>query len=282
MSTVARPASTVVLLRQTATDLEVFLVRRHSAIAFMGGAHVFPGGRVDDSDCDGRWFSVIDGFESSRASMPGETPDAVLGFCVAAVRETFEEAGVLLAREPGGRLVRQSALAAVRSATSSSSSPLFDLIQSHHWRLAVDTITYFAHWVTPVIDTRRFDTRFFLAHAPDDEAAMHDASEAVDSVWVRPADAIARCRNGELALPPPTWTTLRWLERFQHVEDALAWAREKPVPRIEPGFIQRGEGRIVTLPGDPTMERVNGFEAQETRFLLSDGRWIPLAADEEQ
>jgi len=277
MTTEVQPASTVVLLREASAGLEVLLVRRHRAIAFMGGAHVFPGGRVEAADCDARWLTLAEGIQSAQARMPDEAPAAVLGFCVAAMRETFEEAGVLLARTAAGRWVPQQDLATQRE--TASGSRLFELVQSRHWRLAIDGITYFAHWVTPVIESRRFDTRFFLAAAPADQIAVHDASEAVDSTWVRPADAIARCRNGELALPPPTWTTLRWLEPFQRVEAAMAWARAKPVPRIEPGFIQRDDTRIVTLPGDPTMTMVRGFEAQETRFLLSEGRWTPVVAD---
>jgi 8-oxo-dGTP pyrophosphatase MutT (NUDIX family) len=285
MTAVVRPASTLVLLRQGAGGPEVFLVRRHHAIAFMGGAHVFPGGRVEGSDGDARWLAVADGFDSALARMPGETPTTALAFCVAALRETFEEVGVLLVRGSDGELVslagsQAPALAAQRRAVSDGNLRLLDLVRSLGWRLALDTIIYFAHWVTPVVESRRFDTRFFLAGAPADQVAAHDDEEAVESLWVRPADALARCRAGELALPPPTWTTLRWLEPFRDVEAALAWARAKPVPRIEPGFIERGEARIVTLPGDPTMAPVSGFEAPETRILLSAGRWTPLGADD--
>ena len=281
MSEDVRPASTVVLLRQGAGGPEVFLVRRHRAIAFMGGAYVFPGGRVEEADADDAWSTVADGLAAALGRMPAEEPRVALAFHVAAARETFEEAGVLLARGADAALVSPDAtdaatLAQQRHAVTAGSLSLLDVLTTHRWRLALDALVYFAHWVTPPIETRRFDTRFFLAAAPSDQVPTHDAGETTDSVWLRPSDALARCLDGGIALPPPTWTTLRWLESFRDVGAALAWAGQKRVPRIEPGFIQDGATRIVTLPGDRTMPRVDGFDAPETRFRLAGGRWTPV------
>ena len=278
---VAKPASTVVLLRDEDHGIEVFLVRRHDAVAFMGGAYVFPGGRVEDADSDERWLAIMDGITLATDAMSDVTSSAALAFHVAAVRETFEEAGVLLARDPDGRMVslttrEKAELLRERQAVAAGRTRLVDLVASRHWRLAADAIVYFAHWVTPAIEARRFDTRFFLAAVPPDQVPAHDAEETTDGTWLRPSDAIARCRDGTLALPPPTWTTLRWLEPFSDVASALAWGRQKHVPRIEPGFIQHDDTRIVTLPGDVSMPDVEGFEAKETRFLLSGGRWTPI------
>jgi len=287
MTVPVRPASTVVLLRDGIDGLEVFLVRRHDAVAFMGGAHVFPGGRVEASDRDEHWLAAADWMTGATAALRDvDTADAV-GFHVAAVREAFEEAGVLLAREPDGAMVTSASeglatLMAQREALGAGTVRLLDLIQAQGWRLAADWLVYFAHWVTPPIETRRFDTRFFLAALPIGQVPMHDRREVTDGVWARPADAISRCLDGTIALPPPTWTTLRWLEAFHDVTSALAWARHKRVPRIEPGFIQRGETRIVTLPGDATMPVVEGFEARETRFLLAGGRWTPVSDGTEE
>ena len=150
------------------------------------------------------------------------------------------------------------------------------LLREQGWRLALDALVYFAHWVTPEIETRRFDTRFFLASAPRAQVARHDTGETADGIWIAPADATARCLRAEIALPPPTWTTLRWLEAFNDVATAMEWARRKPVPRVQPGFISEGETRIVTLPGDATMPDVPGFTARETRFVLSAGHWRPV------
>lgn len=228
------PASTVVLVRDSSGGMEVFLVRRHGDSAFMGGAHVFPGGRVDDGDRESSRLSG--GVQRVTSRMADVDRPTALAFYAAAVRETFEETGV---------------------------------------RLPIESLAYFAWWVTPEQELRRFDTRFFIAAAPPEQAARHDGRETTDSIWIRPADATARCRRGELALPPPTWTTLRWLEDFDHVQAALQWAQTKPIPRVQPTFVQRGEARVVVLPGDETMPAIEGFAAKETRFLMSDGRWTP-------
>ncbi len=228
------PASTVVLVRDVTEGLEVFLVRRHGDSAFMGGAHVFPGGRVDSGDRE--QVHVPAGVSAAISRIVDVDPATALAFYVAAVRETFEEVGV---------------------------------------RLAIESLEYFAWWVTPELEPRRFDTRFFLAPAPPGQLATHDGRETTEGLWIRPAAAVARGRRGEIALPPPTWTTLRWLEEFTDVESALEWARTKPIPRIQPTFIQNGEARIVMLPGDRTTPPIDGFEAKETRFVMSGGRWTP-------
>jgi 8-oxo-dGTP pyrophosphatase MutT (NUDIX family) len=274
-----RSAATVVLLRDQGQGLEVFLVRRHREIAFMGGAHVFPGGRVEERDCDERYRLVTDGVDRAASRMPDVDERLALGFHVAAVRETFEEAGLLLARDGSGASVPlgvEPDVAALRTQVDTGEIGLIDVLQRRQWRLALGSVEYFAHWVTPAIETRRFDTRFFLAAAPSTQRAAHDRRETTDGEWLQPADAIARCSRGEIALPPPTWTTLRWLEAFDRVGDAIAWAGQKTLPRIEPGFIDDGESRLILLPGDRDMSAVDGFEARETRFLLSDGRWTPI------
>jgi 8-oxo-dGTP pyrophosphatase MutT (NUDIX family) len=279
-----RPASTVALLRDGIGGLDVFLVRRHHDMAFMGGAYVFPGGRVEASDRRPQWLAFADDVAVAAAAMPDVDLATAIGFHVAAVRETFEEAGVLLARYPGGVTLAPgdgADLPAQRRALNAGTTDLLELFQEHRWRLEVTALAYVAHWVTPEIETHRFDTRFFLAALPTGQVPVHDATETTDGMWTRPADAIARCRGGTIVLPPPTWTTLRWLEALPDVASALAWAREKRVPRIEPGFVRRGDARIVTLPGDPTLPAVDGFETKETRFLLENGRWTPINQERE-
>jgi 8-oxo-dGTP pyrophosphatase MutT (NUDIX family) len=279
MTTIPLPASTVVLLRQHENLLEVFMVRRHEGIPFMGGAHVFPGGRVEPGDSDRHCLSMVDGIEAITSRITDVDPMLALGFCVAAVRETFEEAGILLARDTSGQYVTSMDFTGVTTdvtARDGDNQHFIDVLRRHNWRIALDALEYFAHWVTPAIESRRFDTRFFVAAAPREQVAAHDRRETTAGVWIRPADALAQCRRGDIGLPPPTWTTLRWLEEFESVAETLEWARRNPVPRIEPGFIQRGEARLVLLPGDDEMPSVEGFEARETRFLLSEGRWIPV------
>jgi len=253
----------VVLLRPAASGFEVFLVRRHDNVAFMGGAHVFPGGRVDEAD---RWL--------------GESA----AFQVAALRELFEEAGILLAMRAAGPIrfsdgAESARFLEYRAALASGAMSMRELVEREQITLALDRLVWFAHWVTPEIETRRFDTRFFAAVAPEGQHAVHDARETTHGEWMAPGAAIERCRRDEIALPPPTWTTLRTLARFDSVDEVMLWARNRRVVRVQPGFIRTGSLTMLTLPGDPAYPPIDGFETpEETRFILDRGRWQPAAA----
>src|SRR5688500_17401968 len=281
MSQPARPASTVVLLRPAAEGVEVFLVRRHDNVAFMGGAHVFPGGRVDASDYVSD-SGILEGDPDPR--MRDRTRAEAVAFHVAAVRELFEEAGILLARkhDSRGTIVSIDAdasdrFSSYRRALLDGSLTLGDMLRRERLHLALDALALFAHWVTPVVETRRFDTYFFLALAPESQDAAHCDHETTDGIWIRPADAIERCERGDIALPPPTWTTLRALSRVGNVDEAWRWANAQQVPRVQPCFQEHADGsRLVMLPGDPLCPAVDGFEATETRFVLESGRWTPV------
>ena len=273
----ARPASTVVLLRP-ARPFDVFLVRRSDSIAFMGGAHVFPGGRVDTADHLDDIDAAGDGAAAAAARMPDVAPDVAVAHHVAALRELFEEAGVLLARPltatPSERLAdyRRDLLAGAMT--------FVDIIRRERLRLAFDELAYFAHWVTPEIETRRFDTRFFLARAPEGQTPVHDEGESSHSDWLAPLAAIEQCRSGLISLPPPTWTTLSALSKFDSIDEAFVWARRKAIPRVQPRFEKRGEQTLLFYPGDPMYPAVEGFDAAETRFVLENRRWRPVAVDE--
>jgi len=273
----ARPASTVVLLRP-AHPFDVFLVRRSDSIAFMGGAHVFPGGRVDAADEIDDIDAAGDGSAAAAARMPDVPPQIAVAYHVAALRELFEEAGVLLARPltatPADRLAnyRRDLLAGTITFAA--------IIRRERLRLALDELAYFAHWVTPEIETRRFDTRFFLARAPEGQTPVHDDTETSHSEWLAPLAAIEQCRSGQISLPPPTWTTLSMLAKFDSIDAAFAWARRKPIPRVQPRFEKRGNQTLLFYPGDPNYPAVEGFEASETRFVLENRRWRPIAVDD--
>ena len=274
------PASTVALIRPATGGLEVFLVKRHTAVAVLAGAYVFPGGQLALADSAGDIAALSDGVGTVRDRMPGVLDDEARAFRVAAVRELYEEAGILLARNRDGKPVGErhgdiDALDKGRDALAAG-RPFAALVAAERWRLSLDWLTLFAHWVTPDIEPRRFDAYFFLAVEPEAQDASHCGRETSLGVWMRPADAITRCRAGEVPLAPPTWTTLRQLEPFGSVDEAVAWARTTPVPRIQPGFGFQGTTRIVTLPGDPALAPVPGFSAKETRFALEDGRWHPI------
>jgi 8-oxo-dGTP pyrophosphatase MutT (NUDIX family) len=275
----ARPAATVVVLRDSPAGPEVFMVRRHEDTAFMGGAHVFPGGRVDaaDADADAAW---CDGLAHAARQLEPLPPAQAVAYHVAAARELFEEAGVLLARHPDGGYVSladaadQQRLKLDRARVHEAQTTLRAVIEREGLRLALDALVLFAHWVTPPIDSRQFDTRFFMTRVPPDQTPAHDDAETTHSLWVRPADAIAQSLKEEIILPPPTWSTLREIEPFESVKDALAWARRRTVISRMPKAIEQDGHRVLLLPGDPLHPDPAGDDPPlETRFVLIDRRW---------
>jgi 8-oxo-dGTP pyrophosphatase MutT (NUDIX family) len=271
------PASTVALLRPGVAGLEVFMVKRHTAVAVMAGAYVFPGGQLSLDDGAGDIAALSDGVASVRNRMHDVLDDEARAFHVAAARELYEEGGILLARNRDGRPVGEragemAALDREREAMAGGRR-LADILATERWRLALDWLVLFAHWVTPDIEPRRFDAYFFLAVEPEAQDASHCGRETTIGAWMRPGEALTRCRHGEIALPPPTWTTLRQLETFATVEAAMAWARTCPVPRIQPKSVFQGTTRIITLPGDPSYPAVPGFSPRETRFAIENNRW---------
>ena len=257
------------------------MVRRHEGTAFMGGAHVFPGGRVDaaDGDADAAW---CDGIAHATAQLAGLSPAEAVAYHVAAARELFEEAGVLLARHPGGDFVSLAGAAdhdrlkQDRARVHEGQTTLRAVIEREGLRLALDTLVLFAHWVTPPVDTRQFDTRFFMTRVPPHQTPAHDETETTHSLWARPADAIGQALSNEIVLPPPTWSTLREIEPFESVKDALAWARARTVVRRMPKAFEQDGRRMLLLPGDPLHPDPPGDDAPfETRFVLVDRRWRP-------
>jgi 8-oxo-dGTP pyrophosphatase MutT (NUDIX family) len=285
-----RPAATVVVLRDGPAGPEVFMVRRHENSAFMGGAHVFPGGRVDASDYEGSldWCDGIDRAEAAAARVGANTDAASaesVAYHVAAARELFEEVGVLLARHRGGEFVplaggdEHSRFLAARHDIHDGRMRLRTLVERERLRLALDALELFAHWVTPPVDTRQFDTRFFIARVPPHQIPAHDETETTHGAWIRPPDAIAQAAAGEIVLPPPTWTTLRELEGFSTVDEATAWARRRRIVRRMPLAFEADGRRLLLLPGDPEHPDPGGEETPvETRFVLVDKRWRPERA----
>lgn len=255
------------------------MVRRHEGTAFMGGAHVFPGGRVDDRDrdADAGW---CDGIDHAVAQLASVDPTLAIAFHVAAARELFEEAGVLLARDPRGGIASltdpavHARIAAYRHEVHDGRHSLRGVLEEARLRLALDALVLLAHWVTPPVDTRQFDTRFFIARVPPNQVPAHDETETTHSSWLTPAAAIAQAQRGDIILPPPTWTTLRELERFATVADALDWARSRRISRRQPKMLDEDGRRMLVLPGDPRYPEATDVEQpRETCFVLVDKRW---------
>lgn len=259
-----RDAATVLILRDGTDGLEVFMLRRNLNSDFVGGAYVFPGGAVDPDDRHANLEPVCEGRSDADASRRLGIESGGLAFWVAAIRESFEEAGVLLAYDLDGMVDLDDAASVERWAhhrqqVDTGQLTMIDLCRLEGLRLAVDGMHYFSHWITPEGAPRRYDTRFFLAAAPLNQTPLHDDHEVIANEWVRPADGIARAESGELTMMPPTIASLRAISRFRTAAEALEAAREiQRVPVVLPRVIAEGGGVRIVLPGDPAYDAPQG------------------------
>lgn len=235
MPSEARPAATVLLLRDVSDGLEVFMIERHKNIQFMGGALVFPGGRVNSDDAD-----LIRDDEAEVF--------ADFAFRVAAIREAFEECGVLMAQDAStGALIddaRRHSLAGYRKPLEDGSLSMSEFVQSQNLDLCVDMLVPFAHWITPEVESKRFDTMFYLAAAPFDHTAEHDGSESVDSVWIKPEQALSDGAEGRRAVMFPTRLNLEKLAESSSVDTAIDAARGKRIVTVLPKM----DGDVLRIP----------------------------------
>lgn len=249
----AKPAATVMLVRDAAPGVEVFVLRRTSGAAFAAGMFVFPGGRVDDTDGGAALEPFVDGMDDASASAALGIDQGGLAFWVAAIRESFEESGLLLARTPSGG--PPPPMDTERGAVHRGELSMIELCQRHELVLDAGALRYVAHWVTPEGETpRRFDTRFFLAVAPEGQEGVHDEGETVDSRWVRPSDALRDVERGELIMMPPTIANLRFVEDCASADEAIAKADAAGIPpRIQPKIRRDPDGGFVSfaMPDDP-------------------------------
>lgn len=253
---VPRLASTVVLLRPGPVVPEVFLLRRHGKSAFLGGAFVFPGGRVDEADADDRlWHRNAP--TNRWAPAPGQelTESQARATFVAAVRETFEESAVLLARARGeASLCRfedpahRTRVYRLRSALNEGHLTFSELVADEGWELALDRLVPFAHWITPSAERRRFDTRFFLAAMPAGQAAESDNRETTEGLWATARAALEKHHRLEVFLAPPTQRILEEIAEYSTVEAALDAAKTRPLTPILPKLVMEDEQIVIHLP----------------------------------
>ena len=254
---VPRPAATVLALRDVDAGYEILMLRRNLRSDFVGGAYVFPGGGVDPGDAPELVGDLTYGLDDEAASARLGLDRGGLAYYVAALRELFEEAGLLLACDESGRAfepadrAQVAHLAHLRRAVNERRTPFAEVLRSLGLLLDVRALAYLAHWVTPRGAPRRFDTRFFVARAPAGQVAAHDAGETVADTWLRPRDALAAHERGELEMILPTIRTLASIEALPSagavIEHAASQAR---VLRVEPRIIER-DGRVAILtPGD--------------------------------
>jgi 8-oxo-dGTP pyrophosphatase MutT (NUDIX family) len=246
----ARPATTVLLLRPSkpgdaASPLEVFMVVRHHAIDAFSGALVFPGGKLEEADGDPQL--------KARCAGADEISAGELKFRIAGVREAFEECGILLARKRGQRnLIAAADLKGIeerwRAKLAKDEASIVDLVEAEDLEIATDLMTPFAHWITPIFAPKRFDTWFYLAEAPEDQLALHDGSESVESVWIDPQQAIDEAAAGKRTLVHATTKNLELLTEGGTVTGALSQASERKIVTVQPWVEQRDGKRFLHIP----------------------------------
>jgi 8-oxo-dGTP pyrophosphatase MutT (NUDIX family) len=245
------------MLVRDAPELQVFMLRRNLDSVWIAGASVFPGGAVDDDDRHPRWAARCAGWDDEGATRALARPRGGLGFFVAAVRETFEEAGVLLARDPDGLASdsRHEHLSAARAALNAGEHDFDRVVEQHDLVLATDELLPVSHWITPPGGPRRYDTWFFVAAAPDGEY-LHDDAELIESAWVRPVDTLAAGARGDVDLIFPTRKNLELLARFDTAAAALDAVRVGATPDASGALVLVADdgGQRIALPGDTVLD----------------------------
>ncbi len=267
-------AATVMVVRDGPAGLEVLLVRRHANSGVLGGVHVFPGGKLDAAD------RLVDPTALDREPMacrdglcePALDAGMALGLHVAALRETFEECGLLLGQAQGAAHVQ-----AVRELTAAG-TPFAAALQARGLPISTACVLPWSRWVTPRVPSvtnKRFDTRFFVAAAPDDQTVEHCAHEATEAVWLSPRVGLERYWAGEIDLAPPQIMSLSQLSRLADVAQVLAAARGRPPALIEPEPFDEEGRRVICYPGDPRHSLAARVWPGPTRLVHRNHRFEP-------
>jgi 8-oxo-dGTP pyrophosphatase MutT (NUDIX family) len=279
MAVTPRNASTVILLRdQKPEGFEVFLLKRHEKSSFMGGNFVYPGGRVDRDDGSLEICSFSKGvtLDEAQKILGGSfSPEESFAHWIAAIRELFEEAGVLLAYDQEGNLFQmknrdeRERFLHYRQSLQKGSSNICEIAQKEKLLFALDHLCYYAHWITPEARSERFDTRFFLARYPLGQEASHDQKETTVGAWMTPQKALEENLNREVALSPPTLKTLEDLSRFKDIDEVFTSLGNLEIRPILPVLTKISSGPLIIFPWDPEYEI---FRKGETPSPLDHGR----------
>jgi glyoxylase-like metal-dependent hydrolase (beta-lactamase superfamily II)/8-oxo-dGTP pyrophosphatase MutT (NUDIX family) len=278
MAQTPRPAATLLLLRPSALGPEVLMLQRTQSAAFLGGAYVFPGGSLDPQDSDPRLLKRVLGRTGEAADARLHVSSGGLAYYVAAIRECFEEAGVLLAKESNGGFVKAERAASLMRYRD---RPFDEFLEQEDLYIPADALAYYGHWITAPGRSRRFDTRFFVALAPEGQEGSHDANETVHHMWIRPGDALERGARGEIELVFATQHSLKDLGRFAH--PAAAFEHAASLPEIDTNRACRAqgkEGERIFRHADPQYFEIHWSDPDETgqsTYDLSPG--VPKRLD---
>ncbi len=289
ITTPPRASATVVLLRdEPQKGLQVFLLRRHTASAVLGGAYVFPGGKLDEADCASDVHAYLDTSPQVLHSALGEPdlpPHTAAGLYVAAVREVLEECGVLYARLKNSEALAHDAAQRQQWQQALHGGQGFaDMLQSAGLRVDTQHLAPWSRWITPVqpsVTNKRFDTRFFVAVLPAGQQPVHDNIEAIDSVWLSPMDALTRYWSGGLPLAPPQIMTLVSLLPHANSASVLHAAKMQTPPLVLPEPFDDEGVRTLCYPGDPRHSVAQRAMRGPTRLRFVAGRFEPARGFEE-
>jgi len=265
---VARPSSTLLLLRESGAEMEVLLVRRHQNMTFMGGLWVFPGGALSTADSSDEALSLLDprslgstgpGLPRMRALDGEPLPERqCLGLSMAACRETFEETGVLLAHYEDGRPCSAETSAQLqeqRQRVVEAPTLFAGMLRQAGLQPSLDQLSYWAHWITPSKSPKRFDTRFFVVAAPVEQPVLADAHETVEFTWLTPARAIEAARSAGMPISPPTLYNLLELQaawqRHGSLAGLLAGEANRPTPAVMPKMVRQDGRTVLIMPWSP-------------------------------
>jgi len=270
-----RDAATLIVVRDApggarGDGVEVFCVERQK-VGFLGGAIVFPGGKLDPSDLDEAWTPSVTPWRAMTAPWATE-PAALRGLAIAACREAFEEAAILPVT---GHALAHAELLDWRTRVATGETTLRALLASSGHRLDLASLVPFARWITPVAEARRYDTRFFVFVAGESLTGAHDDHETTASFWARPAEVLRRFEAAELQLAPPTHRTLEILGGARDARDAVAIAEASCLEPVCPRLVTSAGAVALVLPGDPDHDVKEARSPGKSRYVLRGDRFLP-------
>lgn len=285
-----RDASTVMILREVGQEFEVFMVKRHSKMAFMANAYVYPGGKLDPEDSEPGVHECVECEDDAFLTTLAPHRSEAIGLCLAGVREVFEESGFLLARReadaPGAFVDLMTTpqveerFKTYRRELQRYETSLAAVARAESLVISLNELAYFARWVTPTFEPKRYDTRFFVARAPQKQRPIHDGIETTESRWLTPGRAIDRARAGEIFVAPPTLRTLEQIASFESLDAIFEFTASRTPPVILPHLDTSGPHAMLVLPGDPEFPHdapeYQGLDPVDdgiTRLVRKDGVW---------
>ncbi len=276
VTTPPRPAATVVLLRDGDTGLEVLMLKRAAQSDVLGGAYVFPGGKLDAADSEPALHALLDTDTATlhaQLAEPALEPAVATALFVAALRETFEESGILMAEGITPEHVETA------SRRARDGQGFLDVVSGMGLRLRTSAIAPWSRWITPEMPSvmnKRFDTRFFIGHVPAGLTARHDNHEATEARWLAPRAALQMYWDREIELAPPQIQSMAHLARHANAEEAVSAARRRAPPTIQPEPFDEDGTRVIAYPGDPRHPLKQRALPGPLRLRHRKGRFEPL------